>query len=233
MLQYGMGGLRLIAWCSWQGTFVSAEWNLLTEEEKSSFAAATEALHNKLNPHICILAAQEFRYAVQYDDQSVADYIRRLELAYLKAYCEKMSNETCNALVFGQLQEVLKYALVRAVSGTQGYQQLCTAARNEERKLMESGRRCQNPRPQQAASPHRQQQLKAKLSTPVTGTTPQRTGYSTLAPSSQTRKCFHCHQPGHFARNCRARWSEQTDPAPSAIAEAKQVCTHRALSTAN
>ena len=54
----------------------------------------------------------------------MTDYIHRLEQAYRKAYGrEKMSSETRDTLLFGQLQEGLKCALVKApaVSGAQGY----------------------------------------------------------------------------------------------------------------
>ena len=113
---------------------------LLTAEETNSFTSATNALLNRLDPHSRVLAAQEFRHAVQREDEPVAEYIRRLEQTYRKAYGrDRMSSETCDTLLFGQLQEGLKYALVKApaVSGAQDYQQLCLAARNEERRLVE------------------------------------------------------------------------------------------------
>ena len=46
-----------------------------------------------------------------------------------------MSEDTRNILLYGQLNEGLKYNLIKspAVSGASGYQQLCIAARNEER----------------------------------------------------------------------------------------------------
>lgn len=56
-----------------------------------------------------------------------------------------MAEETRNALLYAQLQEGLKYALMKApaVFGAQGYQELCVAARNEERRLNELNSRKQ------------------------------------------------------------------------------------------
>ena len=48
-----------------------------------------------------------------------------------------MSVETRDALLYGQLQEELKYTLVKSpvVSGARSYSELCVAVRNEERRL--------------------------------------------------------------------------------------------------
>ena len=82
------------------------EWNLFTAEERSTFALATNALQNRLDPHSRILSAQDFRHAVQHDDETVSDSIRQLEQIYRKAYGrENMSNKTRDTLLFGQLQK--------------------------------------------------------------------------------------------------------------------------------
>ena len=124
------------------------EWNLLTKEERQTFASATDTLQNQLDPSSRVLAAQEFRHALQSDNEPVSEFIRRLEQLYRKAYGrDKMSGETRDTLLFGQLQEGLKYALMKApaVSGAQGYKQLYLAARNEEQRLMELERGRQYP----------------------------------------------------------------------------------------
>ena len=56
-----------------------------------------------------------------------------------------MSDKTRNTLLYGQLNEGLKYSLIksRAVSGASEYQQLCIAASNEERCQSELLRRQQ------------------------------------------------------------------------------------------
>ena len=67
----------------------------------------------------------------------VADFIRRLEQAFRRAYGrEPISAETRCALLRGQLQEGLRYIIVTApaVSGVRTYQELCIAAKNEERR---------------------------------------------------------------------------------------------------
>jgi hypothetical protein len=53
------------------------EWNLLTEDEKKTFTSATEALHNRLDPMCRVLAAQDFRLALQRNDEPVTEYIRQ------------------------------------------------------------------------------------------------------------------------------------------------------------
>ena len=47
----------------------SVEWNLLSSEEKLTFALATQALQARLDPGNRVLAAQDFRHAIQRDDE--------------------------------------------------------------------------------------------------------------------------------------------------------------------
>jgi len=50
-----------------------------------------------------------------------------------------MSKDTHEVLLYGQLQEGLRYEIIKspAVSGAISYKGLCTAAQNEEKQLME------------------------------------------------------------------------------------------------
>ena len=50
-----------------------------------------------------------------------------------------MATDTRDTLLHGQLQERLRFELMRApaVSGAQNYKELCIAARNEEKRLAE------------------------------------------------------------------------------------------------
>ena len=92
------------------------------------------------------LAAQDFRHATQGSQESVADYILRLEKTFRRAYgSDPMGEETRNALLYAQLQEGLKYVLMKApaVSGAQEYKELCVAAKNEEWRLVELSKRQQ------------------------------------------------------------------------------------------
>jgi len=54
--------------------------------EKQSFTTAVQALQIRLDPGSCALAAQEFRNAVQWDKESVSDFITRLERSFQIAY---------------------------------------------------------------------------------------------------------------------------------------------------
>ena len=98
---------------------------------------------------------QHFRHLVQSENESVADFIHRLERSFRKAYGnDKMLSETRNALLFAQMQEGLKYGLMvgPAVSGAVRYQSLCVAAKSEERR--------------QGALSRRQQYFRSKQWTP-------------------------------------------------------------------
>ena len=57
-----------------------------------------------------------------------------------------MSTETRDVLLYGKLQDGLRIDLVSkapAISGAQNYQELCIAAKNEERRLAELKKRRQ------------------------------------------------------------------------------------------
>ena len=119
------------------------EFSLLAPEEKSTFTRAKAAVRSRLEVGSKTLAAQDFRHATQGSQEAVSDYIIRLEKIFRRAYGQDhMAEETRNALLYAQLQEGLKYVLMKApaVSGAQGYQELCVAARNEERRLNELSR---------------------------------------------------------------------------------------------
>ena len=114
------------------------EWNLLAEDEKHTMASTVEALRNRLDPGSKMLGALEFRHMQQQAKQGVSEFITRLEKACREAYGrEPMSKETRDTLLFAQLQDGLRYELVRAsaVSGALSHEQLCISAKGEERRL--------------------------------------------------------------------------------------------------
>ena len=126
------------------------EWSLLGADEKRTYAEAVKALRLRLHPGSRTLAVQEFRHTSQGDSEKVADFIRRLECTFNVAYGrDGMSVETRDTLLHGQLQDALKHELMQApaVSGAQSYQELCLAARNEEKGLAELKKRQQYLKP--------------------------------------------------------------------------------------
>ena len=122
------------------------EWNLLSTEEKSIYSAAKHALRTRLDPGSKVIAAQDFRHAIQKDEESVSDFIRRMERCFQVAYGrDNLSVETRETILFGQLQEGLRFNIVKSpsVSGSQSYKELCMAAKNEEKRIAGLQRRQQ------------------------------------------------------------------------------------------
>ena len=143
------------------------EWNLLSGREKESLDEVTKAMRSRLDPCSRALAAQDFRHALQRDNEPVPDFIRRLEQLFKLAYGrDGMSEETRGTLLHSQLQEGLHYEIMKApaVSGSHGYQELCLAARNEEKRLVELDKRRQYHRPSQAL-------MTKRTTLPLAGTT--------------------------------------------------------------
>ena len=172
------------------------EWNLLTQEERSSWGTAVEALKSRLEPRDRALAAQDFRHATQRKSETVADYVRRMERAFQLAYGrDGMLRETRQMILFTQLQEGLLYRLVEspAVSGAKSYTELCLAAKNEEKRQAELEKRrdyIRGPRPA-----HDNQKTK-------TPSTPQPSPPVSNKKTPGPRRCYNCGDPGHLAKNC-------------------------------
>ena len=127
------------------------EWSLLPESEKSDYEKGVRALRARLDPGSKALAAQDFRHAAQDENEKVSDFVRRIEKTFRRAYGhDTMLPETRDALLYAQLQEGLRYDLMKApaVSGALNYQALCVAAKSEERRLAELQKRRQYQPPQ-------------------------------------------------------------------------------------
>ena len=186
------------------------EWNLLEDVDKKTYADATQALRSRLDPGGRALAAQDFRHTVQGEAESAADFIRRLERTFRIAYGrDGMSGETRDILLHGQLQEGLKYDIMKApsVSGAQTYKQLCLAAKNEEKRLAELKKRQHYSTPQ-ATTPN-----------PAQG---------------GDKKCYVCNKAGHLARDCKASKSESRGRPVSTStkpANTRSVQTHQGAET--
>ena len=164
------------------------------------------------------MAAQDFRHAVQRDSESVSDFIRRAEHTFRIAYGrDPMSNEIRDTLLYCQLQEGLRHDLIKvpAVSGATKYQELCVAAKNEEKRLAELQRRRQYSKPTQP----RQAQLERTRATTTELlrhlTAPNKSG------GTNVKKCFFCKKPGHLMQDCRLRKHEHA--SSSRPAATKQV----------
>ena len=202
------------------------EWALLPEDAKRSYTQAVEALHLRLDPGSRTLAAQDFRHTSQADEEKVADFIRRLERMFNVAYGrEGMSVETRDTLLHGQLQDGLRHELMRApaVSGAQSYQELCLAARNEEKRLAELRKRQQYRKSPSTPPRPPRKSMESNPSVPSTSK-PGNSKVNNMDP----RKCFLCHKPGHLARECRSRTTDsggRSDPKQT-CSGTKQVTTN-------
>jgi len=180
------------------------EWNLLSAEEKCTYAAAIQALRIRLDPGSKVLATQDFRHAIQKDEESVADYIRRVEHYFQIAYGhDNLSVETREAMLFGQLQAGLKYSIMKspAVSGCQSYRDLRVAAKNEEKCLVELRHRQQYQKNQgHQGNPKKSSENSSGQQDVV------------HRPPSGRRvlKCYKCGSTDHLQRNCRAPKKEST-----------------------
>ena len=183
------------------------EYNLLRPEEKESFESAVEALRSRLEPGSKAVAAQDFRHATQRDTESVSDFIRRLERTFRIAYGrDPMSSETRDTLLYGQLQEGLRYELMKApaVSGATKYRELCVAAKNEEKRQAELRRRQQYSKSTHA----RQPQIEGARNT--ANSSQRRPATSSPSSGADAKKCFLCKKPGHLMRDCRTKKPENT-----------------------
>ena len=177
------------------------EWELLTDVERSNFESAVEALRKRLDPGGKMLAAQDFRHASQRDDETVADFICRLAWSFKIAYGrDGLSLETQHAFLPGQLHEGLKFEVMRAssVSGTQTYQAMCFAAKNEEHHLAELKKRQQYLK----SSPQQGQSHPKQMSNQVFERNPPH------KDRNSKKACYQCGEVGHLASQCKKRKSE-------------------------
>ena len=151
------------------------EWNLLCEEEKATYQAAIHALRIRLNPGNRVLAAQDFRHAIQKESEGISDYVRSTSYHIMKS---------------------------PSVSGSQSYKELCMAAKHEEKRVAELRRHQHYQRseanrgssarpPPPSARPHQQHQQPNKLRKPP-------------KLGNRPRRCYNCDSTEHLARDCKA-----------------------------
>lgn len=187
------------------------EWNLLAVEDKATYEAATRVLRTRLDPGNRVLAAQDFRHAVQGDTECVADYIRRLERLFQIAYGhDNLATETRETFLHSQLQEGLRYDLMKspAVSGCRMYKDLCVSAKHEEKRIAELKRR------QQYQRPGAQPSLQRNRDKPPLPQSAKKLPPQSLPGSRPIRRCYNCNATDHLARDCKQPKSESTGRPP-------------------
>ena len=122
-----------------------------------------------------------------------------------------MSTETRDTLLYGQLQEALRCKLMRApaMSGSTKYQELCMAAKNEEKHLAELCKRQQYSKSSQQANKSKppgdmQKYAWSDCSTPA----PKPVATMSTDRPTETRECHYCKKAGHVVRDCRKKKSD-------------------------
>ncbi|XP_064398966.1 uncharacterized protein LOC135345475 [Halichondria panicea] len=203
------------------------EWNLISPDDKSSYQSATSELSRRMDPGGRVMAAQDFRHAIQKETETVADYLRRLERQFQLAYGrDDLKSETRETMLYSQLQEGLLLNLVRSpsVSGCQRYKELCIAAKQEEKRLADIKRRQvyalkgntsdSNPKkrfPDKGASPSLSHSHSYSHSDKFSDD--RRRPMKPMKPRTLT--CHNCGSPDHFVRDCKAPSKESSSKSYS------------------
>ena len=178
------------------------EWGLMSPDEKKDYHTAVTTQRTRLDPGNKTLVALDFHHITQKENESVSDFIMRLERTFQIAFGhEYMSLDTRDVLLYGKLQDGLRIDLVSkapAISGAQNYRELCIAAKNEERRLAELKRR--------------KQYIRSEMPQQFTRSSEQPSGNTTRRkPRSQKQlRCYICNGLGHFAYECRLQKSESS-----------------------
>lgn len=161
---------------------------------------------------------------MQKSGENVSDFIRRLEKKYQIAYgWDKLATATQDTLFYGQLYEGLHYEIMLspAVSGSQDYKELATAAKAEERWLTELKQRKHYSKMASSSSFTSTTQPTTLANQPTSRTS----ANASDGPSSakEPRKCYTCGELRHTALKCPTTKKQSTGWPTSA--RAKQICT--------
>ena len=133
-------------------------------------------------------------------------------------------------MLHGQLQEGLSDALIKApaVSGALAYQELCVAAKNEERRQKELCRRHQyrkdeNVTPPLGSDRHTNARERSQAD---------RRNLSTPSDPPIKKRCYLCNSTEHLMKDCRARPTESSGSnTPRRPTNTRQGPSQRAKST--
>ena len=100
------------------------EWGLMIPDEKKDYHTAVTTLQAHLDPGNKTLAALDFCHITQKENESVSDFIMRLERMFQIAFGrDHMSLDTRDVLLYGKLQNGLRIDLHWLVRHLQ-YQEL-------------------------------------------------------------------------------------------------------------
>ena len=129
-------------------------------------------------------------------------FICHLERSFTIAYGrDDMSEDTRSTLLYGQLQEGLRYEVMKSpgVSGAQSYKDLCIAACNEEKRQVELRKK-----------------QKYGVRTPPSNAvlSPAHTKAYEGRGSQGERLCFVCQSPDHLERNCPEKKPKESEGKP-------------------
>ena len=198
------------------------EWNLLSREQLSNFDLAVKTLKERLDPGSKVLAGQDFRHTTQGETESVADFIRRLERTFQIAFGSGvMSTETREAILYGQMQEGLRWELMRSpnVSGAMAYKELCVAAKGEEHRQSELKKRQQYQKQSQSTGSNPSKPPSHKTGVASSHNKP--SGNSSSSKSSKT--CYNCGKIGHLAYECRSKRGQKKTESSGSKSTAPQT----------
>ena len=157
-------------------------------------------MRGKLEVRSNVLAAQDFRHIRQKERESVADFI-----PYGKFHSAYKSNtlswDRREAFLYRQLQDGLHPELMHipSVSGALTYQELCMAARNEEKRWTELQKR----RMYQPVG--REQNANSQPSWRLRNINGQQLSRQLTQNTTVSNQCYNCGKLGHLTKDCRTR----------------------------